>query len=78
MDHIIGLKIVVVLPDEHLPHTITQAHSIVLLFIVLLNRTVLAVANIELFEHIEERHVEHVRIHLGVLHASARSRLQAH
>lgn len=78
MDQVIGLKVVILFPDEHLPQAIAKGHPHVLLLIILLNRAILAVANVRLLEHVEERHVEHVRIHLCVLDAGTGSGLEAH
>ena len=78
MDQIVGLEIVIVLPDEHLPQAIPEVHPHILLLIILLDRAILAVADVDLLENIEERHVEHVRIHLCVLDAGAGAGLKAH
>ena len=76
VNQIIRIEVVVVLPDEHLPESVTQLHSVILLLIILLYCSVFSVADVDFLEYIEKGHVEHVRIHVRILHASTCSRLQ--
>lgn len=77
VDQIVRIEVVVVLPDEHLPQPVPEAHAHVLLLVILLDRPVVAVDDVGFLEHVEELHVQHVAVHSGVFDACGRAWLQA-